>query len=67
MYAGKTVGYVGAPKPGEFAPLYFEVWQADRDRRFVPVDPRPRLASSRLVQHVDRFTPAPPEAQKEAA
>lgn len=67
VYAGKTIGYVGTPKPGEFAPLYFELWQTDRDRRFVPIDPRPQLASSRLVQHVDRFTPAPPEAQKEAA
>ena len=67
VYAGKTIGYVGGQKSGEFKPLYFELWQADRDRRFVPIDPRPHLGDCTLVQHYDRFTPAPPEAQKEAA
>jgi hypothetical protein len=65
--AGKTIGYVGAPAAGEFNRLYFELWHADRDRRFVPVDPRPQLCEWKLVQHYDRFTPAPPAAQKEAA
>src|SRR5262249_15908695 len=40
--AGDVIGYVGAPGPGEFKRLYFELWQSDR-RLFVPIDPRPRL------------------------
>jgi murein DD-endopeptidase MepM/ murein hydrolase activator NlpD len=67
VHAGKTIGYVGAPAAGEFRRLYFELWKADRDKRFTPVDPRERLSECKLVQHYDRFTPAPPEAQKEAA
>jgi hypothetical protein len=67
VYASKTIGYVGAPAPGEFRRLYFELWQADRDKRFVPVDPREQLSACKLVQHYDHFTPAPPEAQREAA
>jgi hypothetical protein len=65
--AGDVIGYVGAPEPGAFKRLYFELWQSDRSRIFVPVDPRPRLAESKLVRHHDHFIPAPPEAQKEAA
>jgi len=45
----------------------FELWKADRDKHFTPVDPRERLSECKLVKHYDRFTPAPPEAQKEAA
>jgi hypothetical protein len=67
VYAGKTIGYVGAPAAGEFRRLYFELWHADRDRRFVPVDPRPRLHEWKLVEHYDHLTPAPPAAHKEAA
>jgi hypothetical protein len=67
VHAGKTIGYIGAAKAGEFMPLYFELWHADRDRRFVPIDPRPQLRDCKLVQHYDRFTPAPPAVQKEAA
>jgi hypothetical protein len=67
VHAGKTLGYLGAQTPGEFMPLYFELWQADRSRHFVPIDPRPALGDCTLIQHYDRFTPAPPAAQKEAA
>lgn len=67
VYAGKTIGYVGAPAAGEFRRLYFELWHADRDRHFVPVDPRPQLREWKLVEHYDHLTPAPPAAQKEAA
>ena len=67
VYAGKTIGYVGAPAPSEFSRLYFELWQSDRYRHFVPIDPRPQLAEWKLVQHHDHFTPAPPVSQKEAA
>jgi hypothetical protein len=66
--AGDVVGYVGAPSLGQFKRLYFELWQLDRIRHFVPVDPRPRLAESKLVQHFDHFIPTPPAAaQQEAA
>ncbi len=65
--AGDVIGYVGAPTPGEFKRLYFELWQADRTRHFIPVDPRPRFAEWKLLRHYDQFTPAPPTAQKEAA
>jgi hypothetical protein len=65
--AGDTIGYVGAPDPDAFKRLHFELWERDRDRRFVPVDPRPHLASWKLVEHHDAFTPAPPTAHSEAA
>ena len=65
--AGKTIGHVGAPDPEGFRRLYFELWRADRDRRFVPVDPRERLATCARVKHHDHVVPAPPVAQKEAA
>ena len=60
--AGDTIGYVGAPKPDAFKCLHFELWERDRDRRFVPIDPRPHLASWTLVEHHDAFTPAPSKA-----
>ena len=65
--AGDTIGYVGAPDPNAFKRLHFELWERDRDRRFVPVDPIPHLASWKLVEHHDAFTPAPPSARSEAA
>ena len=65
--AGDPIGYVGAPEPGAFKRLYFELWQRDDARQFVPTDPRPRLAGWRVVQHFDHFTPAPAAAQQEAA
>ncbi len=65
--AGDVIGYVGAPTPGAFKRLSFELWKADDRRHFVPVDPRPKLAEWKLLQHYDHFTPAPPTAQKEAA
>lgn len=65
--AGDTIGYVGAPDPDAFKRLHFELWERDRDRRFVPVDPRPHLASWKLVEHHDAFTPAPSTARSEAA
>ncbi len=65
--AGDVIGYVGAPSPGTFKRLYFELWQLDRSRVFVPVDPRTRLAESKVLRHYDHFTPAPPTAHKEAA
>ena len=64
---GDVVGYVGAPAPGAFKRLYFELWQRDDARQFVPVDPSAKLAGWKLVRHHDQFTPAPPTAQKEAA
>ncbi len=65
--AGDVIGYVGAPSPGAFKRLYFELWKLDDHRHFVPVDPRPKLGEWKLLQHYDHFTPAPPSAQKEAA
>ena len=65
--AGDTVGYVGAPEVGAFKQLHFELWGRDLDRHFVPVDPRPHLASWRLLEHYDAFTPALPKARSEAA
>jgi hypothetical protein len=65
--AGQAIGYVGSPGPGAFKRLYFELWQSDRSRHFVPVDPRPHLVDWKLVQNYTPFTPAPPTAQKEAA
>ena len=65
--AGDPVGYVGAPAPGAFKRLYFELWRSDRSRQFTPVDPCPRLRDWKVIQHYDHFTPAPPTAQQEAA
>lgn len=65
--AGDNIGYVGAPAPDAFKRLHFELWERDRDRRFVPVDPRPHLAAWNLVEHHDAFTPAPPAVRSEAA
>ncbi|MGE0403404.1 MAG: peptidoglycan DD-metalloendopeptidase family protein [Kofleriaceae bacterium] len=65
--AGDTIGYVGAPEPDAFKRLHFELWERDRSRVFVPVDPRPHLATWKLVDHYDAFTPARPTVQVEAA
>lgn len=65
--AGDAIGYVGAPAPDAFKCLHFELWQRDRDHRFVPVDPRPHLRTWTLRQHYDAFTPAPMVARTEAA
>lgn len=65
--AGDPIGYVGAPEVGAFKQLHFELWERDLDRHFVPVDPRPHLASWKLLEHYDAFTPAPPKARSEAA
>ncbi|HLL24955.1 MAG TPA: M23 family metallopeptidase [Kofleriaceae bacterium] len=65
--AGDTIGYVGAPEPGAFKQLHFELWERDLDRHFVPVDPRAHLASWTLLEHSDAFTPAPSKARSEAA
>ncbi len=65
--AGDAIGYVGAPAPDAFKRLHFELWERDRDRLFVPVDPRPHLASWKVVERYDAFMPAPPIARTEAA
>ncbi len=65
--AGEAIGYVGAPEPDAFKCLHFELWERDRDRVFVPVDPRPHLASWTLRHHYDAFTPAPTVARTKAA
>jgi murein DD-endopeptidase MepM/ murein hydrolase activator NlpD len=65
--AGDTIGYVGAPVPDAFKRLHFELWERDRSRCFVPVDPRPHFAGWKLLEHHDAFTPAPPIARSEAA
>lgn len=65
--AGDTIGYVGAPESDAFKRLHFELWERDRDRHFVPVDPRPHLATWKLVEHHDAFTPAPPIVRTKAA
>jgi hypothetical protein len=64
--AGRAIGYVGAPAPGAFNRLYFELWQSDRSHVFTPVDPRAHLANWKLVQNYDHFTPAPAAARKAA-
>ena len=65
--AGNVIGYVGAPAPEMFKRLRFELWEINGDRRFAPVDPRPHLATWKLVEHHDALTPAPPIARTEAA
>ena len=65
--AGEAIGYVGAPEPDAFKCLHFELWERDRDRVFVPVDPRPHLAGWTLRHHYDAFMPAPTVARTEAA
>jgi len=65
--AGDTIGYVGSREPNAFKSLYFELWQRDLERVFVPTDPRPHLAAWKLVERSDAFTPAPPSARAEAA
>ncbi len=67
VHAGDVIGYVGAPAPDAFKRLHFELWERDRSRCFVPVDPRPHLAGWKLLEHHDAFTPAPPIALSEAA
>lgn len=61
------IGYVGAPAPDAFKRLHFELWERDRSRCFVPVDPRPHLVGWKLLEHHDAFTPAPPRVRVEAA
>ena len=65
--AGDVIGTVGAPAPGAFKRLYFELRKRDASHYFVPVDPRPRLAEWKLLQHYYHFTPAPSAAEKEVA
>ena len=65
--AGDTIGYVGAAEPTAFKCLHFELWERDRGRIFVPVDPRPHFATWALRQRYDASTPAPPVARSEAA
>jgi len=65
--AGDTIGYVGSREPNAFKSVYFELWQRDLERVFVPTDPRPHLAEWKLVEHFDAATPAPPRAKAEAA
>lgn len=65
--AGDVIGYVGSPEAGAFKRLYFELWQRDEARQFVPVDARSQLADWRVVEHFNHFTPAPPGARQEAA
>jgi hypothetical protein len=65
--AGDVIGYVGAPEPGAFKRLYFELWQLDHSRHFKAVDPRLHLTDWQLKREYDHFTPAPPTAQQEAA
>jgi hypothetical protein len=64
--AGDVIGYVGAPAPDAFKRLHFELWQRDRDRRFMPIDPRAQLAGWKLLEHHDAFTPAPPTTANKA-
>jgi hypothetical protein len=63
--AGDVIGYVGAPTPGAFKRLYFELWQRDRPDHFIAVDPRPHIPKWQLQHKYDRITPAPPNTQKE--
>ena len=65
--AGDTIGYVGAHEPGASKRLRFELWERNGERHFVPVDPRPHLATWQVRDHYDAFTPAPPAARSEAA
>ena len=65
--AGDTIGYVGSREPNAFKSLYFELWQRDLERVFVPTDPRPHLAAWKLIEYFDAITPAPPSARAEAA
>lgn len=65
--AGDVIGYVGRLEGKKMKRLYFELWQADRSRIFVPIDPRPHLKDWKLVHTYDHFTPAPPVAQQKAA
>ena len=65
--AGDSIGYVGAREPGAFKQLHFELWERDLERVFAPVDPRPHLATWRLIDHYDALTPAPPAAVREEA
>ncbi len=64
--AGDVIGYVGAPAPDAFKRLHFELWERDRSRCYVPVDPRPHLTGWELLEHHDAFTPAPPIAREAA-
>ena len=65
--AGDSIGYVGAREPGAFKQLHFELWELDRDRIFVPVDPRRHFATWAVLQHHDPSVPAPTVARTEAA
>ena len=65
--AGEAIGYVGAPELDAFKCLHFELSERDRDRVFVPVDPRPHLAGWTLHHHYDAYIPAPTVARTEAA
>ena len=66
--AGDAIGYVGAPAPGAFKRLYFELWQSNHEKHMMPVDPQTHLIAWKLVHHHDHVTPrAPSAAEKKAA
>ncbi|MFT3695814.1 MAG: M23 family metallopeptidase [Kofleriaceae bacterium] len=65
--AGDPIGYVGAPSSTAFKRLHFELWQRSVDHHFAPIDPCPHLATWKVLEHHDAFTPAPPGTRSEAA
>lgn len=47
--AGDVLGFVGAPVPGVFKQLRFELWTLDEDDELSPVDPRGELTRWRVL------------------
>ena len=57
--AGDVLGYVGAPAPGAFKCLHFELWKMDEESHFGPADAREHLGNWIQLPWTDeRFNPS---------
>ena len=66
--AGDVLGYVGAPTPGAFKCLHFELWKRDEESHFVAVDPIEEMSSWLVLPWTDeRLTPVERAVNQKAA
>ena len=66
--AGDVLGYIGAPAPGAFKCLHFELWKRDEESHFVAVDPGDEMSSWLVLPWTDeRLTPVEPAINQKAA
>lgn len=66
--AGDVLGYVGAPAPGAFKCLHFELWKRDEESHFNAIDPSNEMSSWLVLPWSDaRLTPVEADAADKAA